>query len=55
MRRLVGQKGREIQLLGRQVDDVPTSAELMQYERRFRELYSQVGLTHLSRQTPIHC
>jgi len=43
MRRLVGQKGREMTLLSRQVDDVPTSAELMQYERRFRELYSQVA------------
>jgi hypothetical protein len=43
MRRLVGQKGRDIALLMRQVDDVPTSAELMQYERRFRELYSQVA------------
>ena len=43
MRRLVGQKGREITLLSRQVDDKPTSAELMQYERRFRELYSQVA------------
>ncbi len=42
MRRLVGQKGREIALLSRQVDDVPSSAELMQYERRFRELYTQV-------------
>ena len=43
MKRLVGQKGREIALLSRQVDDVPTSAELMQYERRFRELYAQVA------------
>ena len=43
MRRLVGQKGREIATLTRQVDDVPSSAELMQYERRFRELYSQVA------------
>mmetsp|Transcript_35315 Transcript_35315/g.92688 ORF Transcript_35315/g.92688 Transcript_35315/m.92688 type:complete len:598 (+) Transcript_35315:45-1838(+) len=43
MRRLVGQKGREIAHLHRQVDDIPTSAELMQYERRFRELYQQVA------------
>ena len=43
MRRLVGQKGREIASLHRQVDDIPTSAELMQYERRFRELYQQVA------------
>jgi hypothetical protein len=45
MRRLVGQKGREISSLARQVDDVPTSAELMQYERRFRELFAQVAST----------
>jgi len=43
MRRLVGQKGREIAKLHREVDDIPTSAELMQYERRFRELYQQVA------------
>ena len=43
MRRLVGQKGRESMLLARQLDDVPSAAELMQYERRFRELYSQVA------------
>lgn len=43
MRRLVGQKGREIAALHRQVDDIPTSAELMQYERRFRELFQQVA------------
>jgi chromosome segregation ATPase len=45
MRRLVGQKGRDIAALRRQVDDIPTSAELMQYERRFRELYAQVAST----------
>ena len=43
MRRLAGQKGREASALSRQVDDVPTSAELMQYERRFRELYATVA------------
>ena len=43
MRRLVGSKGREIAALHRQVDDIPTSAELMQYERRVRELYQQVA------------
>ena len=43
MRRLVGQKGREISALHRQVDDIPSSAELMQYERRFRELNQQVA------------
>ena len=43
MRRLVGQKGRQAASLAREVDDVPSSAELMQYERRFRELYGQVA------------
>mmetsp|Transcript_28970 Transcript_28970/g.58357 ORF Transcript_28970/g.58357 Transcript_28970/m.58357 type:complete len:345 (-) Transcript_28970:244-1278(-) len=43
MRRLVGQKGREMAALQRQLDDIPTSAELMQYERRVRELYQQVA------------
>merc|ERR1719171_2870086 len=43
MRRLLGQKGRQIASLQRQIDDIPTRAELMQYERRFRELYQQVA------------
>ena len=43
MRRLLGQKGRSIASLQRQIDDIPTRAELMQYERRFRELYQQVA------------
>ncbi|KAL1527059.1 hypothetical protein AB1Y20_015743 [Prymnesium parvum] len=43
MKRLVGQKGRSIALLQRKLDDVPNRAELVQYERRFRELYHQVA------------
>ena len=43
MRRLLGQKGRQIASLQRQIDDIPTRAELMQYERRFRELYQQLA------------
>ena len=42
MKRLVGQKGRSIASLQRRLDDVPGRAELVQYERRFRELYQQV-------------
>eukprot|EP00964_Phaeocystis_antarctica_P001699 scaffold887_cov27-Phaeocystis_antarctica.AAC.1 len=42
MRRLLGQKGRQIASLQRQIDEIPTRAELMQYERRFRELYQQL-------------
>ena len=44
MRRLLGQKGRQIASLQRQIDDIPTRAELMQYERRFRELYRQLAV-----------
>ena len=44
MRRLLGQKGRQIASLQRQLDDIPTRAELMQYERRFRELYRQLAV-----------
>ena len=43
MRRLLGQKGRQIASLQRQMDEIPTRAELMQYERRFRELYQQLA------------
>jgi len=45
MKRLVGQKGRSIAALQRRLDDVPNRAELVQYERRFRELYNQVAYT----------
>ena len=43
MRRLLGHKGRQIASLQRQIDEIPTRAELMQYERRFRELYQQLA------------
>jgi len=43
LRRLVGQKSRDVALLLRRIDDTPARAELMQYERRFRELYQQVA------------
>ena len=42
-RRLVGQKGRDVSLLQRRIDDCPSRAELMQYERRFRELYAMIA------------
>ena len=31
-----------MQLLRRRIDEIPTRAELVQYERRFVELYEQV-------------
>ena len=46
MRRLVGTKGRQSAALQREADDVPGSAELAQYERRFRELYAQLASKH---------
>jgi len=46
MRQLLGHKGREQSQLLRQADGAPGSAELMQYERRFRELYEAVANKH---------
>ncbi|XP_072029875.1 coiled-coil domain-containing protein 93-like [Amphiura filiformis] len=43
---LLARKTREIALLQRKIDEVPTRAELSQYQRRFVELYNQVGNTH---------
>ena len=40
----VAAKTQDIHLLRRKIDDVPTRAELVQYERRFVELYEQVHL-----------
>ena len=34
----------EVDGLGRLIDEIPTRAELLQYERRFTELYDQVRL-----------
>lgn len=39
-------KNREIALLQRKIDEVPSRAELSQYQRRFVELYNQVSSTH---------
>lgn len=43
LRQLVGQKSRAISGLQRVLDEVPTRAELVQYELRFRELYRVVA------------
>lgn len=37
-------KTREIAMLQRKIDEVPSRAELSQYQRRFIELYSQSKL-----------
>lgn len=42
VRLLLAKKNREISSLQWQIDDVPSRAELAQYQRRFIELYNQV-------------
>uniref|UniRef100_A0A7N8YPD1 Coiled-coil domain-containing protein 93 n=1 Tax=Mastacembelus armatus TaxID=205130 RepID=A0A7N8YPD1_9TELE len=39
-------KNREIAVLQRKIDEVPSRAELTQYQKRFIELYGQVSATH---------
>ncbi|XP_067929106.1 coiled-coil domain-containing protein 93-like [Watersipora subatra] len=46
MRLAIAKKNREISSLQRKIDEVPSRAELSQYQRRFIELYNQVGATH---------
>ncbi|XP_056007857.1 coiled-coil domain-containing protein 93-like isoform X2 [Ostrea edulis] len=46
IRLLLARKTREIAVLQRKIDDVPSRAELSQYQRRFIELYNQVAATH---------
>uniref|UniRef100_A0A8C5I428 Coiled-coil domain-containing protein 93 n=1 Tax=Gouania willdenowi TaxID=441366 RepID=A0A8C5I428_GOUWI len=43
---LTARRNREIAILQRKIDDVPSRAELTQYQKRFIELYSQVSSTH---------
>ena len=42
IRQLLAKKNQHISMVSRQIDDVPTRTELIQYERRFVELYQQV-------------
>ncbi|XP_070210821.1 coiled-coil domain-containing protein 93-like isoform X2 [Littorina saxatilis] len=46
IRLLLARKNREIAALQRKIDEVPSRAELSQYQRRFVELYNQVSSTH---------
>lgn len=39
---VLAKKNQDIAAVLRQIDDIPTRAELIQYERRFVELYSLV-------------
>ncbi|GAB6033391.1 Coiled-coil domain-containing protein 93 [Chamberlinius hualienensis] len=46
LRLLLAKKNREIAVLQRKLDEIPTRAELSQYQQRFLELYSQVAAKH---------
>ncbi|GIZ04140.1 coiled-coil domain-containing protein 93 [Caerostris extrusa] len=46
IRMLLARKNREIATLQRKFDEVPSRAELSQYQKRFVELYNQVGAKH---------
>lgn len=43
LRLALAKKTQEIHLVKRKIDDIPTRTELVQYERRFVELYEQVA------------
>ena len=45
-------KNREIALLQRKIDEVPSRTELTQYQRRFIELYSQGELIYCTCSVP---
>ena len=46
IRLLLARKNREIGALQRRIDEVPSRAELSQYQRRFVELYNQIAAKH---------
>ncbi|XP_070693965.1 coiled-coil domain-containing protein 93 [Pempheris klunzingeri] len=46
IRLLMARRNREIAIFQRKIDEVPSRAELTQYQKRFIELYSQVSATH---------
>ncbi|XP_037070168.1 coiled-coil domain-containing protein 93-like [Pollicipes pollicipes] len=46
LRAEVASASRQVALLERQLDDVPSRAEIGQYQKRFVELYNQVSSTH---------
>eukprot|EP00455_Lapot_gusevi_P003398 TRINITY_DN11393_c0_g2_i1.p1 TRINITY_DN11393_c0_g2~~TRINITY_DN11393_c0_g2_i1.p1 ORF type:complete len:700 (-),score=250.18 TRINITY_DN11393_c0_g2_i1:113-2152(-) len=43
LRQVLARKNQEISAIQRQIEDIPTRAELIQYERRFVELYQLVA------------
>ncbi|XP_019715374.1 coiled-coil domain-containing protein 93 [Hippocampus comes] len=46
VRLLMARRNRDIAVLQRKIDEVPSRAELAQYQKRFIELYCQVSATH---------
>lgn len=46
LRLLLAKKNREVAILQRKIDEVPTRAELSQYQQRFVELYNFVAAKH---------
>ncbi|XP_030045225.1 coiled-coil domain-containing protein 93-like isoform X1 [Microcaecilia unicolor] len=46
IRLLLARRNRETAILQRKIDEVPSRAELTQYQKRFIELYGQVSATH---------
>uniref|UniRef100_A0A8C7VIB4 Coiled-coil domain-containing protein 93 n=1 Tax=Oncorhynchus mykiss TaxID=8022 RepID=A0A8C7VIB4_ONCMY len=46
IRLMMAWRNREIAILQRKIDEVPSRAELNQYQKRFIELYGQVSATH---------
>jgi hypothetical protein len=44
IKKLSSKKNREISLVQRKIDNIPTRTELNQYEKRFKELYEQIVL-----------
>jgi hypothetical protein len=44
IKKLLAMKNREIAIAQRKLDEIPSRPELVQYERRFTELYAQIAL-----------
>ena len=43
LRQLLAKRNQEVAIVSRKIDDIPTRTELIQYERRFVELYEEVA------------
>ncbi|XP_039257784.2 coiled-coil domain-containing protein 93-like [Styela clava] len=47
IRSVLAAKNRKVAMLTRKIDEIPTRAELTQYQKRFVELYNQIAATQL--------